>query len=291
MNTQSISPSYFLPQSHLKETDLDEHTQSRGKEVEENRRHSLQRLNKLADDVSRPNREEDLYTQMATTEMAFQSYETRTSHSADIQITTQEGDVVTISMSELLESSQAQLQAKQGGNSLDMYAETRHSSSNFSFSVEGDLNEDELKSINKLIKKMTKVSDKFFDGNTAGAFKHAMKMGFNTEQISGFSMDLNREQSIQAVTAYQQTTMPEQNINTDLLKQASDFLAETKDFLSDTNRMLDFIEQPREGFDSLFAGLGQMHHDENPIENALGQQAFLDMINNISADVFSNNDE
>lgn len=190
----------------------------------------------------------------------------------------------------MAENSQAELQARQGNNSLSTYSESSSYSSSFSLSIEGDLNEDELKSINNLIKKMTKVSDKFFDGNTVGAFKHASKIGFNTEQIAGFSMDLNRETSVQAIAAYQQTTRPEQNINTDLLEQASDFLAQTKDFLADANAMLDFLEQPKKGFDDLFSNIGQMHHDGDPVADSSGQQAFLDMINNISSDVFADAD-
>jgi hypothetical protein len=80
--------------------------------------------------------------------MEFQSYASRTSHSAAIEIRTQEGDIVTIKLSELLENSQAELQAKQGNNNLSIFAESSSYSSSFSLSVEGDLNEEELKSIN-----------------------------------------------------------------------------------------------------------------------------------------------
>jgi hypothetical protein len=48
----------------------------------------------------------------------------------------------------LLENSQAELQAKQGNNNLSIFAESSSYSSSFSLSVEGDLNEEELKSIN-----------------------------------------------------------------------------------------------------------------------------------------------
>ncbi|NOQ17225.1 MAG: hypothetical protein GQ581_09210 [Methyloprofundus sp.] len=288
MDTQSILPSSLFPQSFLNDVDLKEHRQKGDGSVEENRQHRLQRLNELASDVYHTDRDdEQKHVGTATTEMGFQSYASRTSHSAEIEVRTQEGDIVTINISELAESSQSEFQARQGNNSLSIYSETSSYSSSFSLSVEGDLNEDELKSINDLVKQMTKVSDKFFDGNTVSAFKHANKIGFNTEQLSGFSMDLNRERSVQAVSAYQQTTVPEQNINTDLIKQAGDFLAQTKEFLADANAMLDFLEQPQEGFDGLFAGIGQMHQEENPVEDKLGQQAFLDMINNISSDVFS----
>lgn len=291
MDTQSILPSSLFPQAFLKNEGEDEHTSARNSDVEGNRQHRLQRLNELASDTYHPDRDDKRESVGSTTEMAFQSYATRTSHSADIEVRTQEGDIVTISLNELAENSQSALQARDGNNSLSVYSKSSSYSSSFSLSIEGDLNEDELKSINDLIKKMTKVSDKFFDGNIAGAFKHASKIGFNTEQIAGFSMDLNRERSVQAISAYQQTTRPEQNINTDLLEQANEFLAETKDFLADANAMLDFLEQPKKGFDDLFSGVGQMYQEENPAVDNLDQRAFLDMIQNISSNVFNGDEE
>ncbi len=287
MDTQSILPSSLFPQAFLKNDAEDEYTSTQNEDVEGNRHHRLQRLNELASDTYHPDRHDKRESVGSMTEIAFQSYASRTSHLADIEVRTQEGDIVTISLNELSENSQSELQGKQGNSSLSAYSESSSYSSSFSLSIEGDLNEDELKSINDLIKKMTKVSDKFFDGNIAGAFKHASKIGFNTEQIAGFSMDLNRERSVQAISAYQQTTRPEEHINTDLLEQANEFLAETKDFLSDANAMLDFLEQPKKGFDDLFSGVGQMHHEENPAVDNLDQQAFLDMIQNISSNVFS----
>jgi len=300
MDTQSVVPSILFPQSYLKDDaakhqdrkdiDLDRRHHQEDNNVDDNSRQQLQGLNELASDVYHRSPVEEQTQAMATTEMAYQSYASRTSHSAEIQVTTQEGDVITINIQELAESSKSQLQAEQGGNSFSLYNESSLSSSSFSLSIEGDLNQDELKSLNKLIKDITKVSDKFFDGNIDSAFKHAQKIGFDSDQISGFSMDLNRQKSVEAVAAYQQTTVPEQNINTDLLKQAADFLTETKNFLADANAMLDFLDQPQKGFNDLFAGIGQMQVDEqNPIEDSKGQQAFLDMVNNVSNDIFNEN--
>jgi len=293
MDTQSIGSSHFFPQSYLKDADVKEHGQERKNGVEENRRHSLQRLNELAGDVHHRNRPQEVESSSSvTTEMALQTYAERTSHSADIQVTTQEGDVVTISLQELSAKSQSEFQAQQGGNSLSIYSESSSYASSFSFSVEGDLNEEEQKSLTDLINKMTKVSDKFFKGDAVGAFKHAQKIGFDSDQIAGFSMDLNRQKSVQAVAAYQQTTVPDQNVNTDLLQQASDFLAQTKDFLADANAMLDFLEQPQQGFNDLFAGLAETQPVEpNPIEDKKGQDAFLDMMNNVSSEIFSEIDD
>lgn len=217
-----------------------------------------------------------------SSKMAMQSYSTSTSHSADIQVTTQEGDVVTINLNQSASNSRSSFYAEQGNNKIAAYEETSSYASGFSLSIEGDLNEDEQKSLTELINKMTKVSDKFFKGNINAAFKHAQKIGFDTEQISGFSMSLNKEKSIQAVAAYQQIAMPEQNVNTDLLKQASDFLTQTKEFMADTQAALDSLSDPKQAFADLFSGIGQMHlGTQETLDSDKGDALFLKIIGNI----------
>ncbi|NOR68474.1 MAG: hypothetical protein GQ532_02050, partial [Methylomarinum sp.] len=132
------------------------------------------------------------------------------------------------------------------------------------------------------------VSDKFFKGDVESAFKHALKVGFDTEQIASFSMDLSREKSVQAVAAYQQTIVPEQNVNTDLLKQAGDFLAQTKAFMADTGAMLESLAEPKQAFADLFAGVGQMNKATSEELDGSNESLFLKMIENITHDIFDN---
>lgn len=132
---------------------------------------------------------------------------------------TREGDVVTISFSQSSSSSRSALQVQQGDSSLQAFQESDSENSGFSISIEGNLNRDEQKSLQKLMKKMHKVSNAFFHGNGKAALKHALKLGFNDQQIAGFSMDLSMQKSVQAVAAYQQTSVPQQNVQPDLLRR------------------------------------------------------------------------
>lgn len=227
---------------------------------------------------------------VVSTEMAVLGLTTSMNQSVDIEITTQEGDVVTISLSQSASSSVSVFEAEQGDSRISAFAETQTIESGFNISIEGDLNEDEQESLANLIKKMSKVSDKFFKGNIESAFKHAQKVGFDTEQIAGFSLDLKMDKSVQAVAAYQQTTMPEQNINTDLLKQAGDFLAETKAFMADTGAMLDSFAEPKQTFTDLFSGVAQLDtgtHEEIE-DDGSDQPLFLKMIEHLANAFFSN---
>jgi len=99
------------------------------------------------------------------------------------------------------------------------------------------------------------------------------------------------EKSVQAVAAYQQTTLPEQDVNTDMLKQASNFLAETKEFLADTDTMLESLSKPEQYFSDLFAGVGQLYSSDQEQEENSNDPLFLEMIENIGNDLFADKDE
>lgn len=222
-----------------------------------------------------------------STQMVMQSISARAEHSADIQITTTEGDVVTVRLREEMQSSQSYFSAEQQGNEIVAYSESELSLSSFSLSIDGDLNADEQKSLADLINKMTEVSDEFFGGDINVAFQHAQKVGFDTEQIAGFSMDLRKEESVQAVAAYQQTKMPEQNVNADLLKQAGDFIADAKMFMAETAVLLDSIAEPEQAFVDLFAGIAQMSEMDGELIQESTQPLFLKMVENMGHDIFS----
>ncbi len=279
MNTHTVSPLFSFPQPIVRGHDSNHHAKDKRLEGEKHK-------NRLADDSYHPNKRlETANSKEVTSKMSLQAVSTSISHSADIQITTKEGDVITINLNESKSSRRGVLQAEQGSDYIAVYSKNNSSESSFNISIEGDLNEGEQKSLADLINKMSKVSDDFFKGNVKSAFKHAQKVGFDTEQIAGFSMELRKEQSVRAVTAYQQTAMLGQNINPDLLKQAGNFIAETKALMADTEAMLDSFSQPQQAFSDLFSGILQMNIDSD-LDNEDEQPLFLKMIENIGNDIF-----
>ena len=301
MFSSSIASPFTLLQPFFKDFDSAGHHHSKHIEVEDDKHHgktshsvddlnSLQ--NRLREDTYQPAQLKQLSDSGITeSRMAMQGFSESISHSAEIQIMTREGDLVTISINQASASSSSALQMEQGDSKISLYSESYSLSSGFSMSIEGDLNEEETESLAKLINKMSKVSDKFFKGNINAAFKHAQKVGFDTEQIASFSMSLEMEKSVQAVAAYQQTTLPEQHVDTDLLKQAGEFLAETKEFMADTQTMLESLAKPEQYFSDLFAGMGQLYSRSKDAEENSNEPLFLKLIENIGKDLFADKAE
>lgn len=222
------------------------------------------------------------------TDMSFQGIAMQSSRSAQIQIETQEGDIVTINFSQAESGSRSAFNMSNKDTSISGYQESYSFSRNFNISIEGELNENEQKSLEDLMNKMHKVSHAFFNGNDKAAMKHAMKLGFDNQQIAGFSMDLNRQKSVQAVAAYQQTLMPEKSINTDFLTQASDFLDKIKTMLSDAQLSLQAMSEPQQTFKDLFAEIGLLLNDNvDEVEASEDNQVFADLIDNVSQSIFA----
>ncbi|RJX27017.1 MAG: hypothetical protein C4531_14550 [Desulfurivibrio sp.] len=109
----------------------------------------------------------------------YQSYSEAMSQrsQADISFTTAEGDVVTLSnyqeQAYALASEKWASPLQQGMN----FTTSALSVDAFSFSVQGDLSEEELADIQNLMNDLTSIAEHFFSGNLAAAMDQAMNIG------------------------------------------------------------------------------------------------------------------
>lgn len=160
-------------------------------------------------------------------------------------------------------------------------------SSDFSLNIEGDINDAERQSITNLMQAMSQISHDFFQVGASNSFSQAQNMGFETDQIASFSMNANNQQSVKAMTAYQQTAMPEQNINTQALSEAGEFLSQAKTSMANTGAAIESFAEPKQSFTDMFANIGQLFHTPDMKEDNNHGDMFLKMIENISHDLFN----
>ncbi|NOT13444.1 MAG: DUF5610 domain-containing protein [Methylococcaceae bacterium] len=199
----------------------------------------------------------------------LQGISAQINQSTEIEIVTKEGDIVKIQLTQSASGSQRSVSLSQDGVEVNAQQNSTDFSSNFSVSVEGDLNEDEQHALKKLLKRIDNVREDFFDGNIREAFRHAKKIGLDTEQLASFSLNLSFEQSIQAVAAYQQVAQPEQQVDTDKIKQAADFFNHAKDLLDTAQSALQPFENPPAVFQTLFERINLLaisrHAEQAPV--------------------------
>ncbi|BCX81868.1 hypothetical protein MIT9_P1450 [Methylomarinovum caldicuralii] len=136
---------------------------------------------------------------------AFQAVAVEETFQLSLAVTTREGDVVTIDLSRSDQADAAALAvANDSGQGVALQS-SRQQESEIHFSVEGNLNRQERKSLAKLIHKLDKLADKFVAGDSQGALKRLAKLGFNDRQLAGFSLEMGYERQVKAVSAYAET--------------------------------------------------------------------------------------
>ena len=189
------------------------------------------------------------------------------SNSSDLSITTADGDIVSISFSALEESQSSEnFSYYAGQDSKEMSYQSSASSyseMNFSFSVQGDLDKDELQAIQSLIKDISKIEKDFFSGNIDKAFNKALELGYDEEQLSSFNLELRQTQTNYVSQAYSEVATYNPDADEELasvVRPVLDFIGEFKELRNNANEILD-----KEGdqFNKLLESVLNAEFDQN----------------------------
>ncbi len=122
----------------------------------------------------------------------------------ELEITTRDGDTVTLTLSSERGFEQnALVKVDEGAVSVSV-ARNVYASADFSLTVNGELDEDEIEAIQDLMKKVDKLADRFFEQGMQQAFAKAMEMGFDSEELASFSLDMELAVARQASASYQE---------------------------------------------------------------------------------------
>jgi len=128
-----------------------------------------------------------------------------------LRLKTREGDEVEISFSRNLEAQGRFGFSQDGeGNSASVLDISRSESTGYQFSVKGDLSEDELKAIQKLVQDVGRLANDFFGGDVQKAFEQAPDVRFDPSQLASMNLTLSRSESYSAARIYEGTQRLEQ---------------------------------------------------------------------------------
>ena len=122
----------------------------------------------------------------------------------ELQVQTRDGDLVTLKFQQQ-NREQGMFSLRQTANATEFSGRHAESSrSHLSLTVEGDLDEDELSAITDLAQNVQRASESFFDGNVQAAFEQGMKLGYDTDEIAGFSLEMSHSLNSVATTRYRE---------------------------------------------------------------------------------------
>jgi len=127
------------------------------------------------------------------------------SETFSLDLKTQDGDTVKIVFANEQNSEQAFAYSGDGnGNYSAIYEASQSQSSALSFQVQGDLDEDELEAISKLIGEVTEISNEFFNGDVQKAFEIASEFSLDKTELASMNLQLTRSQEYSAASSYRQ---------------------------------------------------------------------------------------
>ena len=157
----------------------------------------------------------------------------------DFSLLTQEGDRISI---RLLSANAQSFSVSENGQSASV-----EQFGQFAFEVDGELSEQELGAINELLSQIGEIADSFFGGNLLEAFDQALSIGFDSDQIARFALNLQREQVTRVDTTYNTIA----NIDP-LSSETEKILGEYKDnTLIQVSRFIEMLEAIREKSESV----------------------------------------
>lgn len=160
--------------------------------------------------------------------------------SFSLELTTKEGDKVTIKFDHAssYEASLGATSDAQGGSAA-VFNVSRSERNQFQFEVQGDLNDNELESIQNLIQDVSLIANDFFDGDVQAAFDRASEYQMDRSQLGSMELHMSRSQQYTAVAAYQEVQqVGEHGNNSQKLGQMTDMLNQQRQ-----DSGLNFIDQ------------------------------------------------
>ncbi|PUA29826.1 MAG: hypothetical protein B0W54_04525 [Cellvibrio sp. 79] len=210
--------------------------------------------------------------------IGYGNYEYGRAREFSFELTTKDGDKVTIKASSSEGFAAEAGRATRGNNSAGALNASYSSSQSFSLNIEGDLSEEELGAINDLLGRVNDLAGQFFNGNLDTAFEQALNLGYDDEQIGSFSLNLAQAEIQQVTQAYQNVAPGRsnessgQNLLSDQLLPLGNFI---KDLLDSLDRASIF-DEPK----LLVGELGEKVTGTGEIEEQQGKRFrnFMDKI-------------
>lgn len=161
--------------------------------------------------------------------------------SLQLDITTVEGDRVTLTLSDARSLRLAASQTSDGPSSALAMDASLSMRGNLAYSVEGELSAEESATIDGLLARVDELAGRFFSGDVAGLLAQAGESAFDMEGLASFSLQMDMSRSMQATAAYRSVQAMAGGIPSETLPG----------FIS----ALDAARDARAGYRDLFDGL------------------------------------
>ncbi|ODS24253.1 hypothetical protein AB835_04275 [Candidatus Endobugula sertula] len=125
-------------------------------------------------------------------------------NSFSFQLTTTDGDTINIQANHSLALSNGDDSIKdEATETRARLSEQTHKNNTVHFTINGELDEQEVIAIEELLNQVLYLAHKFYQGDVAYAYQTALNLGYNQQEITGYSFNLTQTETYQVTTAYQ----------------------------------------------------------------------------------------
>ncbi len=174
------------------------------------------------------------------------------SESLSLKVTTQDGDEVTINFSNQSRYEQSFGVESDCSNTSALFNISRSEASNYQFSVNGDLDNDEIDALQNLIKDVNEIAGEFFDGDIQRAFDIASEYQMDKSELSSMNLQLTQTEQYSSVAKYSQ--VENQNaVTQDAAKRLGNYAQSFEN--ASAAPTLDFVKEIREFSQTLLESL------------------------------------
>ncbi|WP_075184657.1 DUF5610 domain-containing protein [Teredinibacter haidensis] len=171
---------------------------------------------------------QDFYTRMDEEKSESRQY--------SLRLRTNDGDLVTINSY----ADQGQREQSVGTASGTSSQKDSAGMEDFRISVDGDLDAAELSAINDLLGQLSDIADTFFTGDVYEAYEKALEIGYDSDEIARFSLDLTQVEYSRIESTYGAVA----NAESDQLRVGSSNRHYSPEGIDNrVARMSDFIQQ------------------------------------------------
>ncbi len=211
---------------------------------------------------------------------SFSQYQSKSE--LNIQIETADGDIVTIDIAKSLaaENRSSTYSNSDGNGQFDSSYMEKNSS--LSYSVIGDLDEEEVNSINMLIEQISKTTLQYEKGNVNAALQLAHNLKLEGDTLKAFEFNIQTSEQYRAIDLYERTKSIDTRPNTihqDNIASSSAF-GSVKDILSLATHdiaLKDPINKIREIFNRFYEQL-ELDRPENDQQQGIDFKFTLDEV-------------
>ncbi|SEP78314.1 hypothetical protein SAMN05421693_1062 [Ectothiorhodospira magna] len=189
--------------------------------------------------------------------------------SLEMTLTTREGDKVTIQFQSATDIQARGGMHSDGNQSMQWLDVSRAEQSGYRFSVQGNLNAQELEAIENLVRDVSNLANEFFNGDVQKAFDMIPDLRFDSSQLASMDLRMTRVEQYSAAARYQQTQQIEDGEQSRPGLRLGQLMREMQEQFN--RSVLAFLERPQEEAGRLMSALVQQ--DARFLEASQTQQA------------------